>query len=159
MILVPVNIAIIVIVTEKFKNEMLEELQKALEEVNRLIKQVKSRKMVKISEVFRGTMIEHISEQAKQQAEEKAKEDKEKPQERKLDYEDSYKLEYLRILKDRLEKEINNVKNWEEGEEVLFRTITGMYSLQPGVSINFKEAFPTLFVRIKDWVVVSVSGS
>jgi len=153
MLVVPVNVAIVVIVTENFKKEMKKELSQALEIVESMINQVKNRRMVKISEIFKGTLVEHISEEAKKQTKEEFK-STEKNTQRK--FEDEFKLEYLSILKRNLEKELEHIDKLKIGDEILLKTITGMTLVQLG--INIKEALSTIVLKVKDWEVVSISN-
>ena len=155
MLIVPVNVSIVVIVTERFKEEMKKEINNALDIVNKMIEQVRNRRMVKVSEIFKGTLVEHISEKAKEQTTEEFREAHKKVSQRNV--EDDFRLEYLSILKRNLERELKNIDNLKTGDEILFKNITGMTLVQPG--INIKEALSTLILKVKDWKVVSISSA
>ncbi len=144
MLLIPVDIVIVVEVTEAFKEGMLKEFEHAISQVDKLIKQIGSQRMIRVSELFKGTLIEHISEKAKEESRADIS----------IDSTESSKLEFLRYLKDKLEKEMEKLRNLNEGEEVVFRRVPGMTALQIGTDIR---ALGEVKVKVKDWRVISIS--
>ncbi len=145
MLLVPVDISIVVEVTEDFKKTMLEEFKIALDQVDSLINQIGSQRMVKVSELFKGTLIEHISEKAKRESQTGYA----------IDSTETTKLEFLRYLKEKLEKEMEKLRNLKEGDIVNFRTVPGMTVLQLGSDIR---NLGKVTVKVRDWKVIEIKS-